>query len=190
MAIFLFGVLSLFHPFRSAVTVALQTTVAHLYAIPTAAFPDVSTADLGTTQNQIVALSKQEYAKHPVSYDRAVLAYTQGSKEPWCADYVSWVFKQAGAPFTNPNSGGWRIPGVYTLQEYFQANHRYKTAGAYTPKTGDVAIYNKGQGHTAIVMSTGHDMMTVIGGNENGHLRLSTQNYQVGTNGLVGFGVL
>lgn len=97
---------------------------------------------------------------------------------------------QAGYPFRNPNSGSWRIPGVYTLQEYFQAGHTYKVAGPYTPKTGDVAIYHTGEGHTNIVISASHGQMTTIGGNENGHIRIETQPYTRGADGLDGFGVL
>ncbi len=38
--------------------------------------------------------------------------YTDTTLEYWCADFVSWVYAQAGSPFTGGLSGGWRIPGV------------------------------------------------------------------------------
>ncbi|HWB39223.1 MAG TPA: CHAP domain-containing protein [Candidatus Saccharimonadales bacterium] len=146
---------------------------------------------LTSLQQKIVSLSKTEYAKSPVSYDATVLKYTQGSKEAWCADYISWIYKQADQPFKNPNSGSWRIPGVYTLQEYFQLRHQYQKVGNYQPKTGDVAIYSHGQGHAAIVLSRHGSNITTIGGNESGRLRIDTRP-ETGKNSydLIGYGVL
>jgi hypothetical protein len=45
--------------------------------------------------------------------------FSEGTAEPWCADFVSWVMHQAGFSLDNPNSGSWRIPDVYTMQEYY-----------------------------------------------------------------------
>lgn len=190
VVIFVFGALCLFHPFRREVRVVGQTATAHLSSSPDGQFPNIPTADLSPLQQRLVDLTRQEYAKRPVSYDAAVLTYSQGTKEPWCADFASWIFMQAGTPFNNPNSGNWRIPGVYTLQEYFQANNSYQTAGTYIPKTGDVAIYHAGEGHTNIVLEVKNGQMITIGGNENGRVRVETQSYTYGANGLDGFGVL
>ena len=187
--IFLFGIALLYHPFRSTVRATVQTGIAHLYLTPSTPFPQIPTDDLSALQQQLISFSRQEYAKHPVSYDANVLTYTAGSKEPWCADYISWIYQQVDRPFTNPNSGSWRIPGVYTMQEYFQSEGRYKQAGSYVPQTGDVAIYHRGQGHVALVLSVQNGTMTTIGGNENGHLRLNTQSYTANPDGLGGFGV-
>jgi len=188
--IFVFGILSLFHSFRREVRVVGQTAVAHLSSAPSGQFPNLATAELTPLQKRIVALTKQEYAKKPVSYDANVLKYSQGNKEPWCADFVSWIFMQAGAPFNNPNSGSWRIPGVYTLQEYFQANGTYQEAGPYVPKTGDVAVYHAGEGHANIVLAVKNGRMITVGGNESGRVRVETQPYTPGADGLDGFGVL
>jgi hypothetical protein len=38
--------------------------------------------------------------------------FSEGTAEPWCADFVSWVMYQAGFSLDNPDSGSWRIPGV------------------------------------------------------------------------------
>ncbi len=188
--VFLSGVMCLFHPFRRDVRITVQTAIAHIYQAPDAPFPNISTNGLTSLQKQIVALARQEYTKKPASYDAAVLTYTRGSKEPWCADFASWIFMKAGQPFDNPSSGSWRIPGVYTLQAYLQTNHQYRIAGTYVPKTGDVAIYHTGEGHTNIVLTVHGSQMTTIGGNETGHLRLETQSYTKDADGLNGFGVL
>ena len=52
-----------------------------------------------------------------------------GVEEPWCADFVSWIMREAGLPLSNPNSGHWRIPGVYTWQEYYQSQSRFQEVG-------------------------------------------------------------
>jgi hypothetical protein len=182
---------------RYATKSTLQALQAHLTLPANGAFPDVDKANLSPVQKNIVTITKAEYAKHPVSFDTNVLKYSQNNKESWCADYASWVLKQAGAPLSNPNSGSWRIPGVLTLQSYFQNQNRYKTVGEYKPKTGDLAIYvgkrtldGSSKQHTNIVLSVSGDTMTTIGGNEVGRMRISTQSYKTGQNSLVGFGTL
>lgn len=191
IVVFLFGIASLFHPFRRDVRIKVQITLAHLSSPASTPFPTVVTTGLTPVQKRIVTINFQQYAKKPVSYDATVLIYTQGSSEAWCADYASWVYKQAGVPFSNPNSGSWRIPGVYTLEAYFQAAGRYKPAGTYQPKVGDVAIYGKGQGHTAIVLARHGSTITTIGGNESGRLRIDTRS-ELGKDNydLLGFGTL
>jgi hypothetical protein len=151
----------------------------------------MDTRNLDSTQRRIVEIAKQEYIKRPISYDARVLTYTQGVKEAWCADFASWVMLQAGVPFSNPNSGGWRIPGVYTLQEYFESKHMYRPVGSYHPKAGDVAIYSHGQGHAAIVLKVQGSSLTTIGGNETGRVRIDTRP-ETGASSydLIGYGVL
>jgi hypothetical protein len=151
-------------------------------------FPAIDTAKLTPTQQRIVALLKQEFtAQHPGSY------YAEGANEAWCADFASWIMKNAGQPFTNPNSGSWRIPGVYTLQDYFQSEHRFVVAGsAYTPKVGDVVIYHDPSPfgtHTNIIIANDGGKLTTVGGNEPGGIRVKTYN-PADDPGLVGYGKL
>jgi len=174
----------------------VESMVAHISGASTEVFPGIEVRQLNPTQQQIISISKQEYAKRPVSYDENVLKYSNGVMEPWCADYVSWVMREAGAPLNNPNSGGWRIPGVLTLKQYYKNEGRYRDASQYTPKTGDVALFvntnsfNMSRQHTSIVLKVDGDKMTTIGGNELGRLRVSTQSTKIGSKGLVGYGII
>ena len=179
---------------RSYVRTSVSTVTARLSSTSDTTFPSINTTGLSEYQLKLLKTLQEEYAKKPVSYDANVLKYTQGEKQAWCADFVSWTMREAGHPFNNPNSGSWRIPGVYTLREYFQAQQRYKLAGEYTPTFGDVAIYAKTptNSHTNIVLSvdTKAKTMTLIGGNENGRVRIiENQSYAPGERDLVGFGV-
>jgi len=160
------------------------------------AFPKIDSATLSPLQKKIVDISQTEYTKKPMSYDDNVLRYSNGVVEPWCANYVSWVLREAGAPLVNPNSGGWRIPGVLTLREYYKDTGRFKDAREYTPMPGDVAIFvntssfNTSRQHTSIILTVEGDSAVTIGGNERGRLRVSTQKLIYGEKGLVGYGTL
>ncbi|SLD27906.1 Uncharacterised protein [Mycobacteroides abscessus subsp. massiliense] len=50
--------------------------------------------------------------------------------------------RASGKPFSNPNSGHWRIPGVLTLTAYLRDEGRYETPG-YAPEPGDMVLYDK-----------------------------------------------
>lgn len=182
---------------RDATKAMLSGIQAHLTLGANTPFPEADQTDLSETQKKIIEITKAEYEKKPVSFDQNVLKYSQGIKEPWCADYATWVLNQAGVPLSNPNSRSWRIPGVLTLQSYFKDQDKYEVIGTYTPKTGDLAIYvgnrtldGRSRQHTNIVLKVEGDTMTTVGGNERGRMRISTQSYKTNENSLVGFGVL
>jgi len=96
-------------------------------------------------------------------FNAQVLTYSEGNRENWCADFVSWVYYNAGYPFITSGAAGrsyWRIPRVYNdnnpgipnLRSYFIANNAYKTKeSGYTPGAGDVVIFARNRSHTGIV---------------------------------------
>lgn len=154
----------------------------------TAPFPDVDVTALSPTQRQIVQLLETEHAdQHPGTY------FSGGVDEPWCADFVSWIMRGAGHPLTNPNSGDWRIPGVYTLQEYYESKGLFTPVGrGYRPTVGDVVLYDRGGWigqHTNIVVAVHGDTATTVGGNEAGRIRVHTVKWDR-DDGVVGFGRL
>jgi hypothetical protein len=150
------------------------------------AFPVYEEGQLSATRSEIIKIVQQEY-RNP----RNALEYSDSIEEPWCADFVSWVYNSAGHKFKNPNSGGWRIPGVNTLKEYFEAENRWhdKDSGSI-PEPGDVIIYNGGifGQHTNIVVSVYYDELTTVGGNENGKIMMHKVDYNDGRYGIVGYG--
>lgn len=151
-------------------------------------FPTVDTTVLTDKQARIVTLLRQEYeTPRPGTY------YAEGVEESWCADFVSWIMKEADAPLHNPNSGSWRIPGTYTLREYYQSVERFQpSSSGYQPQVGDVVLYDNpgpfGQ-HTNIVVKNDHGTLTTVGGNENNAIRVQTYDLTT-TQGVVGFGTL
>ncbi len=155
----------------------------------------IDTSNFSTTQQAVLAVLRQEYAKSPTSYDKNVLNYTEGFEESWCADFLSWVFDQADTPFVHPDTGYWRVPGVLTLQEYYEQHNAYRDVGDYTPKFGDVAFYfgetpdGGSTEHVAMVLAVEDDRVITIGGNETGNtVRIRADLLRDGEKGLSGFG--
>ena len=151
-------------------------------------FPDIDTSELAPMQGKIVTLLKQEYETQPDG-----TKYSEGIKEAWCADFVSWILNEAGRPLKNPNSGSWRIPGTFTLREYYETNGKFKSAGSgYTPKAGDIMLYDNpspfGQ-HTNMVIKNENGVITTVGGNEPGGIRVYKHAQPDGA-GFIGYGVL
>ncbi|MEE2034774.1 CHAP domain-containing protein [Rhodococcus chondri] len=154
----------------------------------TAPFPDIDAAVLSPQQVTVVELLAREHAQQ-----RPGTFYAEGVEEEWCADFVSWIMREAGAPLSNPHSGHWRIPGVYTLQEYYEQDGRFEPVGSgYRPDVGDVVLYENTAGfgqHTNIVADVDGDTVTTVGGNEFRKIRVHTLDW-AGDSAIVGFGRL
>jgi hypothetical protein len=121
-----------------------------------------------------------------------VNVYTDNHHEPWCADFVSWVYKMTGHPFTGGQSGGWRIAYVPYLEDWFQArNFWHVKTSSDTPQPGDVVTFNWDGGvsdHTGIVDHvSGTTLYTIEGNTSNGVYRRSYASYHSNAN-VVGWG--
>ena len=155
----------------------------------------------------VVAVAQAELAKgvieDPLGCDSAnssaegscgtgVDKYTDKHLEYWCADFVSWVHKEAGIPFTGGASGGWRIASVSSVESWFKANATWTDNGpGVTPKAGDV--YTMGISHTGIVEKVEDNIVYTISGNTatdntgNGN-GVGRGQYPVGSSEIVGYG--
>ncbi|OHU95459.1 CHAP domain-containing protein [Mycobacterium talmoniae] len=151
-------------------------------------FPTVDTTGLNPAQVAVVdQLRDQFHADQPKTF------YSQGNDEPWCADFVSWVMQASGHPLANPNSDSWRIPGVGTLQDYYQSTGRFRPADSgYLPQVADVVMYSDASPfhqHTNIVVADDAGTVTTVGGNEFGGV--SIHRFALADDpGVVGFGLL
>ena len=112
--------------------------------------------------------------------------YTDGAPyEAWCADFVSYVYKQAGYPFTQGEADGWNENNANNIQNMGFTKHDPQS---YTPKPGDIAYFDYDGGHVEIVVSGG-PTPTFIYGNS-GTVDPATGNGQMATNTLLGDGSL
>lgn len=133
----------------------------------------------GSASGSIAQIALGEVGTHETNGDNdsATCKY-QGSACPpgqeWCADFVSWVYNQAGSPFTGGLDGGWRIPGAAAVAEWFKANgtwinytgHLPPTGSKDAPQPGDVIYYPDNGGHVNIVVSYDGKTIMTVGGNE------------------------
>jgi hypothetical protein len=95
------------------------------------------------------------------SHEALLNTYTDGAPyEEWCADFVSYVYKEADAPFTNGETDGWDENIASNVQNQGFTLH---PAILYTPQVGDVAYFNYTGGHVEIVISGGSTPTYIYG---------------------------
>lgn len=156
-------------------------------------FPEFENLEISENRKRVLRVAKKEFEEfEEKTANEKIKIYVNGEKwEPWCADFVSWIYKEAGQEFKNPNSGGWRIPGIWTLREYFERESRWREPNTYQPQVGDVVIYNNGVfgGHTNIVVFSNGNKIKTVGGNENNQVLLQSFEWTDKKYGVVGFGV-
>lgn len=100
----------------------------------------------------------------------AVLQLSDGNREPWCADFVSWVLRAAGRPFSGGASGGWRLAWTPDVRAWFAARGRYRPRLVADPAPGDVVWF--GHGHVGIVRRAAPDLLETIEGNADDAVRV------------------
>ncbi|MCL2316185.1 MAG: CHAP domain-containing protein [Actinomycetia bacterium] len=164
-------------------TDATTGTAAHI--VP---FPAVDPTGLDASHQALLTVLQQEYWAQPRG-----TKYSGGIDEPWCADFVSWVLHEAGFVLRNPNSGSWRIPGIFTLQEYFASVDAWHAPDGHVPVFGDVVIYGDASTiwgeHTQIVLSADGGDLVTLGGNQPGGITVTSYPLDTPGLGLLGFGV-
>jgi hypothetical protein len=97
-----------------------------------------------------------------ISHGSLLNAYTDGaSQEEWCADFVSYVYKQAGYPFTRGDTSGWDENVAGDIQ--YMGFTMHPVTSGYVPQAGDVAYFDYGGGHVEIVASGGNTPTFVYG---------------------------
>lgn len=131
-------------------------------------------------------------------YDPRVLEYTQGKREAWCADFVSWVYMRSGYPLLPlPN---WKVPlawkdyeGVPNIKDTFLNAGGYKEySKGYVPSIGDVVIFGDEKSHVGIFVSLEGNVLRTIEGNsehEGSPDRVVNRTYDnIATAGIMGYG--
>ena len=92
--------------------------------------------------------------------------YQNGSATPWCACFVSWVFKQAGATCVG-------LPAAScTYQLYVRAKKKGKLVSKSQAKAGDVILFDFDKNgtdaeHVGIIEKVNSTTFTTIEGNTN-----------------------
>lgn len=100
------------------------------------------------------------------------------SGELWCSDFVSWVYRVAGVPFTGGygDGGGWQLTSNTTIRAWYVRHHAWVDHGSpewstFRPRAGDyVRISTPTWGHSAIVRYVEGSTLHTIEGNASGHV--------------------
>ena len=104
--------------------------------------------------------------------------YTAGSPdESWCADFVSYVYREAGTPFTGGEVYPWDVAAAYQIKTQGFTMH---DPDSYAPKAGDVAIFNYSGGHVELVIKGGAHPTFLYG--NSGTIDPTTGNGKMATN--------
>ncbi len=101
----------------------------------------------------------------------------------WCSDFVSWVFRAAGVPFTGGygDGGGWHLTSNTTIRAWYQRHDAWidrssSEWASFRPRPGDyVRISTSRWGHSGIVRYVDGSTLHTIEGNADG--RVITTHY-------------
>jgi hypothetical protein len=120
--------------------------------------------DSGTQGERVACYAAKElinWQSSPSTHEALLNDYTDGnSYEEWCADFISYVYKEAGYPFSQGERDGW--------DEYDANNIQYQgftmhPATGYTPQAGDVAFFDYPGGHVELVAVGGPKPIFIYG---------------------------
>lgn len=119
----------------------------------------------------------------------AINKYRNGAQNgaAWCASFVSWCYGR-GQGKDNSSTFGYDASSQNIRRKAERAGFYKTVQSAYTPKVGDVAVWNYGnnQGHVAIVSKVNKDgTFETIEGNCGNQVRRMTRSRN--TENLVGF---
>jgi Ricin-type beta-trefoil lectin domain/CHAP domain len=103
--------------------------------------------------------------------------------EAWCADFVSYVYKEAGYPFTQGETNGWNENDANKIESMGFVR---RDPSDYVPKTGDVAYFDYDGGHVEIVASGGKTPTFIYG--NSGTTDPATGNGQMAANTITADG--
>lgn len=106
---------------------------------------------------------------------------------PWCAMFVSWVYREAGVPFTGGQDGGYMLWGVTGVVAWFRANAIWEAGGTGTPSPGDAIAFGD-EAHVGLIERVEGDMIYTIEGNSGN--AVSRREYQKSDPWVMGYGRL
>ncbi len=141
----------------------------------------------GTEGQKVACEASTEWAHWQNSNDHLALLNTYTDNAPyeeWCADFVSYVYKQAGYPLTGAYDG-WDENDANNLQNYPEFTEHQASSG-YVPKAGDIAWFNYDGGHVEIVVAGGKQPTFVYG--NSGEIDPTTGNGDMRANTLTSDG--
>lgn len=114
----------------------------------------------------------------------------------WCSDFVSWVYRAAGVPFTGGYEGGWMLPNNVAIRRWFERQGAWigrtpQGFGTFQPRPGDyVRVDTPTWSHSAIVRYVEGDVLHTVEGNAGGHVHLTSHRRWHADTRIEGFGLV
>jgi len=110
--------------------------------------------------------------------------YAGGRREPWCADFVSWAFRQTGHPLPGNQRS---LASTSYMENQMRQQGKYFGRGQQTPKPGDIIFFgNPGTCHVGIVERVaGGKVYTVEGNTSN---QVARRSYDFNSSRIRGYG--
>jgi hypothetical protein len=96
--------------------------------------------------------------------------------ELWCSDFVSWVYRVAGVPFTGGYHGGWHLTNNHMIRAWYVRRGMFvekdsREWNGFMPRPGDyVRIHTRTWGHSAVVRYATESTLYTVEGNAGGHV--------------------
>jgi hypothetical protein len=100
--------------------------------------------------------------------------------EAWCSEFVSWVYKAAGGPFTDGYKLEWMLKSSEEIRRWFKRHRTFVSRkdvqwNTFYPKPGDYIRYQYASGgHSGIVSKCEGSTLYTIEGNVNNMVVLRT----------------
>jgi len=103
-----------------------------------------------------------------VTYRKAVIGAGENpyKAEPWCADFVSWLWRRSGAPIGFGGAGSDYVPELVAWAHVTRNWHRARDG--YKPKPGDLIVYRESgnpRGHIGMVVKLTRGRVHTVEGN-------------------------
>ena len=158
-----------------------------------AGFPGTGGSAVG---QQMVALAQREIGNTETGGNnesvrireyRSATAGAENTPGPWCAYFVSWRAKSAGAPIGAGGNGTGYVP---TLEAWGKQENRFVEFGSQQPQAGDIVIFDwtgdNTSDHTGIVERVDPDgTIHTIEGNASD--KVMRRDYSSSTNDIRGY---
>jgi len=126
------------------------------------------------------------WESEPSLHKTLLYDYSDGNpQEEWCADFVSYVYKEAGDPFTGGERNGWDQYNANYIRYSGSFSYHLANSG-YVPRAGDVAFFDYPGGHVEIVYKGGNHPTFIYG--DSGTIDPYTGNGDMAKNNIVNDG--
>ncbi|MHC4390946.1 MAG: peptidoglycan-binding protein [Planctomycetota bacterium] len=111
--------------------------------------------------------------------------YSNGRNVPWCANFVSWSFRQAGTPLPGNQVA---IGSCDTMMNELKNQGSYFNRGQGTPQPGDVIFFGTpgDSTHVGIVESVTNGKVNTVEGNSGN--RVTRRSYDLNASRIMGYG--